>query len=195
MTASRTWYAGSPWSVAAGLLRSLLTVVLMMVVYYVAPLDRTVDARLAVWLVTGLAGLCLAVAWQARAIAVSDTPRLRAIEIIAVGLPFLLLLYASTYALMSHDDPASFTEVLSRTDALYFTVTVFSTVGFGDIAPVTETARVVTMSQMVVGLAAVGVVAKLLFGAVQHAVSAQEAARQGDAPPPAPVNRDEQPPA
>ena len=53
--------------------------------------------------------------------------------------------------------------------ALYFTMTVFSTIGFGDITPVTEAARVIVMTQMVIGLLAVGVVAKLLFGAAKIA--------------------------
>ena len=43
---------------------------------------------------------------------------------------------------------ASFTEPLTRADALYFTVTVFSTVGFGDITAKSETARVVLIVQM-----------------------------------------------
>jgi hypothetical protein len=37
--------------------------------------------------------------------------------------------------------------LLTRTDALYFTVTVFSTVGFGDITAKTETARLVVTGQ------------------------------------------------
>jgi hypothetical protein len=39
-------------------------------------------------------------------------------------------------------------EPLSRTDALYYTITVFSTVGFGDITPRADLARIVTMVQM-----------------------------------------------
>jgi voltage-gated potassium channel len=35
--------------------------------------------------------------------------------------------------IMSLDNPATFTERFSRSDALYFTITIFSTVGFGDI--------------------------------------------------------------
>jgi len=42
-----------------------------------------------------------------------------------------LLLFASTNFLMERASAASFTQPLTRTDALYFTVTVFSTVGFG----------------------------------------------------------------
>ncbi|WP_232212844.1 ion channel [Saccharomonospora saliphila] len=84
-------------------------------------------------------------------------------------MPLLLVVFASTYTLLSGADPAAFTEVISRTDALYFTVTVFATVGFGDIAAVAETARVVVTIQMVVGLVVVGVVAKVIVGAVDVA--------------------------
>jgi voltage-gated potassium channel len=50
-------------------------------------------------------------------------------------------------------------------------VTVFATVGFGDIAPVSELARVLVTIQMLVGLLAVGVIAKFVLGAVQVAVA------------------------
>jgi len=165
---------------AAG--RSLVSVGFLVAVYYRAPLDQRQDAGVLVWLVVGLVGLGAALVWQVRAILASDTPRLRAAEAAAVGLPFLVLLYASAYAALSIGDPASFTQRLGRTDALYFAMTVFATVGFGDIAPVTEFARLLTTTQMVVGLIAVGVVAKLLFGAVQVAVG-RRAARGGPPPP------------
>jgi hypothetical protein len=41
---------------------------------------------------------------------------------------------------------------LTRTDALYFTVTVFPTVGFGDITARSETARIVVTGQMIADL-------------------------------------------
>ena len=91
----------------------------------------------------------------------------------------LLLLYASVYTLMSTSAPGSFIEVLDRTDALYFTMTVFTTIGFGDIASVTHAARIVTMSQMVVGLLTVGVAARLLLTAVHFADDRKER-RSGD---------------
>ena len=42
---------------------------------------------------------------------------------------------------------------------------MFATVGFGDIAPVTQVARIVTTLQMLVNVIFVGVVARVLFGA------------------------------
>lgn len=169
--------------ILAATARSVLTTVLMVVVYYRAPLAGAPTGRIALWLALGLLGLAVAVAVQARAITTSPTPRMRAIETIMVALPFLILLYASVYTLLSHTDPGSFSEVLSRTDALYYTMTVFSTVGFGDIVPTTDGTRIATMTQMITGLVAVGVVAKVLLRAVQRGVerAAPTAGTNGDA--------------
>ena len=79
-----------------------------------------------------------------------------------------LVLFAPTYFLMERASAASFTQPLTCTDALYFTVTVFSTVGFGDIAARSETARVVLIVQMLADLALLGAGARVLLGAVQR---------------------------
>jgi hypothetical protein len=82
----------------------------------------------------------------------------------------------------------SFSEGLSRIDAVYLTVTIFATVGFGDIVPTTEASRVVVTVQMVVNMALIGVVAKVLLGTVQQrraalgaGAHARERARAPDA--------------
>jgi voltage-gated potassium channel len=79
-----------------------------------------------------------------------------------------LLLFASTYFVMERASAASFTQPLTRTDALYFTVTVFSTVGFGDITAKSETARAVLIAQMAADLALLGAGIRVLLGAVQR---------------------------
>ena len=56
---------------------------------------------------------------------------------------------------------------MTRTDALYFTITIFATVGFGDITAVTQTARVVTMMQMLLDLIVLGLLIRLVLSAVQ----------------------------
>ena len=63
---------------------------------------------------------------------------------------------------------ANFGEHLSHTDGLYFTVTVFSTVGFGDITAKTETARLVVTGQMIADLIILGVAIKIIVGAVKR---------------------------
>ena len=165
---------------------------LLVVVYYKAPLDASLDT--ASWIEFGVALLAFAVmiAWQVRAIISSDLPRLRAIQAVAVGLPLLLLMFASAYIVIAGNQPDAFTEALSRTDSLYFTVTVFATVGFGDIAPKTELARVVTTIQMLLGVIVVGLIAKIFLNAVQVAVRRRGETSAGAAGPTA-VDRAEAP--
>jgi hypothetical protein len=132
----------------------------------VAPLDRGdnllgVKLLLALVIVAGL--LALQVTWVLR----SPSPRLRALEAVVVSLPLLIIIFATTYVVLSRTVPSSFNEHLGKVAALYFTVTVFATVGFGDIVALTEQARIVVTVQMAVDLIAIGVFAKVLLGAVQ----------------------------
>lgn len=169
--------------VVASLLRAGGSVTLLTAVYYTVPLDRPLNPATWIGFGLGLVAFAAVIAWQVRAILASDVPRLRAVQAVAVGLPMLLLLFASTYLRISHDAPDSFSEALGRTDALYFTVTVFTTVGFGDIAPRSELARILTMFQMLTGLVVVGLVAKILLDAVQTAVRRRESERPTAVPP------------
>ena len=126
-----------------------------------------------------------AVAFEVRGILGSLRPRLRAIRALAVGVPLLLVVFASAYCTVGAQQSDAFTEPLSRTDALYFTVAVFSTVGFGDIAAQSELARILVTIQMVVGLLTVGVIAKVVLGAV-HVAETRRRARPDVTDVPAP---------
>ena len=168
--------AGRHRVVAGVLLRAAAAVALLVVGYYLAPLDRPLDTGTLIEFLLALAVVGAVIAWEVRNILTSDVPRLRAVQTVAVGVPMLLLVFASVYVQIETSQPNSFSETLSRTDALYFAVTVFSTVGFGDIAPKSELARIVTMSQMLTGLIVLGLVAKVVFGAVQTAVARREGA-------------------
>jgi voltage-gated potassium channel len=134
----------------------------------VLPLDRPWDSATAVRLVIGLVVFAGVMVWGVRIIADSRYPGVRAAEALALVLPFFLLLFASTYFVLERNSAASFTQPLTRTDALYFTVTVFTTVGFGDITAKSETARVVLIVQMLADLAFLGAGVRVLLGAVQH---------------------------
>ena len=149
-------------------LRSVLIATVLVVVYYLLPLDRRWDSDTAIRLLIGLLVLAGVMVWGVRTIAGSRYPGMRAAGALALILPFFLLLFASTYFVMERNSAASFTEPMTRTDALYFTVTVFSTVGFGDISPKSETARVVLMVQMLADLALLGTGLRVFLGAVQR---------------------------
>jgi voltage-gated potassium channel len=169
---------GSPMrrEVAASLLRSAVTSAVLLVLYYDAPLNRPLDGVTGVLFLAALVLFVAFIAFQVRGILRSAHPRLQAVRAVAVGLPLLWVVFASTYWVVAAEQPNSFTEPLDRTDGLYFTITVFTTVGFGDIAATSQLARILVTVQMLVGLVTVGVLAKLVLGAVQVAVARREGA-------------------
>ena len=60
-----------------------------------------------------------------------------------------------------------FSQKLDHSRALYFTITVFSTVGFGDITPTNDAARLMVSVQMLLDLFIIGVVVRLLINAAK----------------------------
>ena len=152
----------------AAVLRATLTATILVALYYLLPLDD--DWRLSAWarLIVGLAVMAAVLTWQIRIILRSRYPGIRAIEALAVTIPLFLLFFASTYFLTSSIGSGNFSqEDLSRTDSLYFTVTTFATVGFGDIAPTSEGARLVVTVQMILDLLILGLGVRAILGAVR----------------------------
>ena len=154
--------------IVAALARTALTVVGVLVLYYVVPLNRTFSVRTLVELLIGFVAFCALVAWQVRGILRSHAPALRAVESVALTIPLFLVVFAAVDVTLASTDPGAFTESLTRTDALYFVVTVFATVGFGDISPVSEVARALTTVQMVCDLLLIGLVLRVFLTAVNH---------------------------
>jgi putative Mn2+ efflux pump MntP len=93
---------------------------------------------------------------------------LRAVGALATSAPLFLLLFSGTYFVLGALSASNFNEPLTRTDALYFTVTVFATVGFGDITATSQPARALVMGQMVAGIVIVGLGARIIIDAIKH---------------------------
>jgi heme/copper-type cytochrome/quinol oxidase subunit 2 len=150
------------------LLRAAGSTIALVVIYYLLPLNRPSTGSAVTMLVVGLVVFIGLVALQVRSIVRSPFPGLRAIEALATSVPLFLLLFAATYDVMASLSASSFTQPLTRTDALYFTVTVFATVGFGDIAAKTEAARLVVTGQMIADLIIIGLGVRVIVGAVRR---------------------------
>jgi voltage-gated potassium channel len=161
--------------------RALLTLAALVVLYYKLPMTGALTGSATAVLAGGLLAFLMLITWQVRAILRSRHPTLRAIEALAVAIPVFLLLFASTYILIGDNEAAAFTEPLGKTNALYFTVTVFATVGFGDIVPRSEAARIATTVQMLADLVVVGLVVRVLLGAARASRERSAASVAGDA--------------
>ena len=129
------------------MLRAAGSTAALVVIYYLLPLDRSSTEPAVAVLLIGLVALIGLITFQVRSILISPFPGLRAVEALATSLPLFLLLFASTYLVIATEAAGSFSQQLTHTDALYFTVTVFSTVGFGDITATTEAARLLVTCQ------------------------------------------------
>jgi hypothetical protein len=153
--------------VVLALLRASLTATALVTLYFTLPITGSLDGSAAIRLAVGLLVFTGVVTWQVRAVLRSRYPGLRAVEALAAAIPLFLLVFAAAYLRIGDADTGAFSEPLSRIDAIYYTITVFSTVGFGDITPKTDLARVATMIQMLGDLLVVGLVLHLMIGAVK----------------------------
>ena len=147
----------------------------LVTIYYLLPFDRSSTWAAATILVVGLVLLVGLVAYQVRSIVRSRFPVLRAVEALATSVPLFLLLFAGAYVVLSTLSASSFGQRLTHTDALYFTVTVFSTVGFGDITAKTEGARLVVTAQMIADLLIIGLGIRVILSAVTRSRQLQPA--------------------
>jgi hypothetical protein len=160
--------------------RALLWVVGVLVLYYVLPLEGASDISAVVRVVIGGALVVLVVVWQTLAVVRSNHPRSRAIDALASCVVVIVVAFALAYLNMSARDPEAFNERLERTSALYFTIVTLATIGFGDIVPRTELARVTVMIQVVFNIVILGTAVRLIVGMARQRGGPIEARRTSD---------------
>ena len=164
------------------LLRPILTAIVLLVLYFIVPLTEFDGSGLL--LLSGvLVVFGIVATWQVLKILNSDRPVLQGVEALAAATPLYLLGYSAVYDVMAATYPGSFSESLSKMGALYFTVTVFATVGFGDITAVTDAARAVVTGQIVLNLVVLGLGGRILYAAIDQSRSRKaQPSAPGDAP-------------
>jgi voltage-gated potassium channel len=158
--------------------RCVVTVVISWVIivgaYYVLPIGKESDVRAIIRVGADVALIASVFSWQIRRISKAELPELRAIEALGIIVALFLVLFSALYLALSHNTHA-FTQYLNQTKALYFTISVFSTVGFGDITPQTDTARLVVSAQMLLDLVVIGAVVRLIFSTARSRVESAPA--------------------
>ena len=84
-----------------------------------------------------------------RRIAKSTYPELGAVESIVTTFGLFLMSYSGLYLAMSNYNSTSFSEPLNHVGAFYFSLVTFATVGFGDITPTSDIARLAVSTQII----------------------------------------------
>ncbi len=129
-------------------------------------------------MIGGLLLFVILVGWQIHQIMGDKQPVLRAIEVVALAIPLLIVVFAFTYLTLSHADTASFSERLDRVDAFYYTASTLTTVGFGDITADSAGARILVTVQMLFDLALIAGLVRLIVLATRTGLRRQNA--EGD---------------
>jgi len=143
----------------------------MVIIYLLAPTPVRTEAP---WLyVVGalvlLAAYVLMTAIGIRRLPASRNPVVAGLLLVLLMATVLILGYSYIYRAIAVQPDTAFSEPLTQASAVYFTVTVLTTVGFGDITAVTDVARLVVTSQMLLGLTVISVGVKLIVQSTQSA--------------------------
>ena len=147
------------------------TSILLFGVYYVIPFEDRTAGGTVVRLLSGAVVFVAVLIWQVRRVMGSDRPVLRSVQALGAVIPLFLVTFAAVYLSLSQVSGDHFSEPLNHTGALYFVVTVFSTVGFGDITPESDLARLVVSLQMLLDLVVIGAVVKVLTTAAKSGLA------------------------
>ena len=96
-----------PGTIGRALLRAAGSTAVLVVIYFLLPLDHSARWLAITMLAVGLAALVGLISFQVRAIIASRYPGLRALEALATSVPLFVLLFASTYIVMAAMSRAS----------------------------------------------------------------------------------------
>jgi len=151
-------------------LETIVTWVVLFGLYYLIPFTDRTSQESVFRLGVGIAVFVLVLAWQLHLVKNADMPGLRAIQALLATIPLFLITFAAVYLSLSEASDTHFSEPLNHTGALYLVITVFATVGFGDITPEGDLARILVSVQMLLDLVVLGAVVQLLFNAAKSGI-------------------------
>jgi voltage-gated potassium channel len=151
--------------------RLIVTTALFFMIYALVPIEGVTSLDTLVRLIIVLVALPIVFAWQVHAIKSAKYPDLRATEAVIGAVIIFVILFALLYLGLGLSDPGNFSQSLDRVSAIYFTVTVLSTVGFGDITAQSDASRVLVTIQMLLDLAIIAIVVRVFFAAAHASES------------------------
>lgn len=139
----------------------LVTVpIAILAAYFVVPVDAS---RAPLGVLTGILVSAAALFWVGAVVfseAVSSQRRLNAWKLVLL-LEIALVTFSFVYYVVASHDPTQFEGISTRVDALYFSTTTVSTVGYGDVHAAGQTARALVTVHMAFNLIFVAAVINL----------------------------------
>ncbi len=175
----------------AAMARVLVIVAVTLVVYFWLPVEGQDAATAAsAAAVVGITIILTVFARQMTRVSRSKRPVLAALEALVLVFGLFLCFFALLYVSISEADPDAFTQDVDKVAGVYFTTTVLTTVGFGDISPVSDSARIVVTLQMVLGLVLIGSAVKALGFSARRAVTARSLTGEAEAQDASPTEGD-----
>ena len=115
----------------------------VIVIYFVIPWETRGAASVVLRVLVVVAILAAAIVVAIRHVLRAEYPVVRAAQALVVVVTLAIVTFASVYSLMSSLNGDAFSEPLDQVGALYFALTTATTVGFGDIHPASNSARIV----------------------------------------------------
>jgi voltage-gated potassium channel len=155
------------------LLRHALVVGGLTLIFYtvpLGPLDTPGRTALSVGLtLLGVVCLAWAITAQLRRQLADDMDA--ELQSLVMLLELVAVVFALGYFLLDVTTPGQIAGLQTRTDALYFTLSTLTTVGFGDVHAVGQVARVVVIVQMVFDVVFVAAVVAVVSGRLRARAS------------------------
>lgn len=150
---------------------ALLSVAGMLAIYWFMPVPSNEDSPILVFLGITVLGIIYLIAGIGAMFLISRSknPLRTGIVLLAVMLTAVVVIFALTYVSLSASNPENFNVPLDKVSSLYFTMTILSTTGFGDIHAQTHAGMIAVMMQMVLGLTFITVMARVLVASTKVA--------------------------
>ncbi len=174
---------GKVTSVLRGALSLLIVSAVLIAVYVLIPFKSRGPYELFGFLLIAGVVYAATLTRQLRQVAGAQIPEVRAVHAAAVNLLLFLLLYASAYLSIAADDPGSFSQQLNHIGGMYLAITIFSTVGFGDITPQTDLARVLVGTQMLLDFVVIGIILRSFLATARSSLAHGSRGGEPDADP------------
>lgn len=154
---------------APALVGAVVLVAAIVWLYMLVPVPTSDESPLAVGIsIAMIALIYIAVGiWAMLRVHRSARPLRTGVLALSVMVTAMVTTFAMAYATMSATNPANFNVPLDKVSALYFTMTILSTTGFGDITATSDAGMIAVMVQMVVGLTLLTALARVLVAAAR----------------------------